>query len=192
MLRSSLLLALLLGLAACSSVEPAEAPAGPLPDASLYHLDATWTTEAGAAVTLADFRGRPTVVAMIFAHCAYACPLIVQDMRRAADALEDPEAARFVLVSFDPDRDSPEVLSRFKEAHAIPESWILLGGDANNVRMLAALLGVSYRREDNGQFAHSNRITVLDRDGEIVAAQESLGETPRAVVEALEGLLAAR
>lgn len=192
MIRPSLLLALALGLAACSSVEPADAPAGPLPDASLYHLDATWTTEAGATVTLADFRGRPTVVAMIYAHCAYACPLIVQDMRRTAAELDDPDAARFVLVSFDPDRDTPAVLRRFKEAHGLPDSWILLRSDANNVRMLAALLGISYRPEADGQIAHSNLITVLDRDGEIAGVQESLGKTPEKVVQALEGLLAAR
>jgi len=51
---------------------------------------------------------------------------------------------------------------------------------------LAALLGVKYKASANGQFAHSNVITVLNAKGEIVHQQiglnEDVSETAQTVI----------
>jgi nitrite reductase (NO-forming) len=52
--------------------------------------------------------------------------------------------------------------------------WVLLHGDAGDVRELAMLLGVRYKEDARGQFAHSNLITVLNAGGEIAFQREGL------------------
>lgn len=143
---------------------------------SLYQLDAKWTNDAGASVQLASFRGRPVVLAMFFASCEYACPVIVNDMKRLGDLL--PAATRaqtqFVLVSFDTARDTPAALAAYRERMQLGSSWTLLRGDAPDVQELAMLLGVKFKQDARGQFSHSNVITILNPEGEIAHQRAGL------------------
>jgi protein SCO1/2 len=146
-----------------------EMPAAPLSARSLYQLDAKWTNDAGAAVQLAALRGRPVVLAMFFAQCGYACPVLVSDMQRLREQLpaEVRARAQFVLVSFDVARDTVPALKSYRENLGLDEAWTLLRGDESSVQELAMLLGVKFKRDANGQFSHSNLITVLYPEGEI-------------------------
>ena len=153
-----------------------EKPAAPITARSLYQLDAKWTNDAGASVQLASLRGRPIVVAMFFASCEYACPLIVDDMKRLGAAL--PEVGRaqaqFLLVSFDTARDTPAALHAYRERMKLGDAWTLLQGDPANVQELAMLLGVKFKQDARGQFSHSNLITVLNPEGEITHQRAGL------------------
>lgn len=148
----------------------------PLTARSLYQLDAAWTDDAGKPVKLAALRGSPVVVAMFFASCEYACPVLVHDLQRLRTTL--PEAVRaqtrFVLVSFDVARDTPPVLAAYRKKLELDASWTLLRGEAAAVQDLAMLLGVSYKQDARGQFAHSNLFTVLNAEGEIAHRQPGL------------------
>jgi protein SCO1/2 len=145
---------------------PASA-ARPLSDKSIYQLDDTWTDDASRPVKLADLRGHPVVLTMFFTNCEYACPILVNDNKRLLDGLapELRDQVRFVLVSFDSTRDTPAALHAYRERVGIPADWMLLRGDAGNVRELAMLLGVRYKQDAHGQFSHSNLITVLNAGG---------------------------
>ena len=167
---------------------PRELPPATFTRDSLYQLDAPYTTDAGVSFQLAQLRGRPVLLAMFFASCNYACPLIVADLTRLRDALPPAlrEETAIVLVSFDVARDTPEVLKKYRDDRLLDARWTLLHGDDDAVAELAALLGVKYKQEADGQFAHSNLITVLNREGEIVhqraGLQGGLGEAAAALV----------
>jgi protein SCO1/2 len=161
----------------CAVTEPAvaaccveEKNVTPLSTRSLYQLDAKWTNDESATVRLASLRGKPVVLAMVFTHCEYACPILVEDIKRMRAAL--PEAVRakaqIVLVSFDTERDTPAALKAFRERSTLDANWTLLRGDAADVQELAMLLGVKFKRDARGQFAHSNLFTILNPAGEIV------------------------
>ncbi len=155
--------------ACCAAAAPAAI--APVTDRSLYQLDATWTDDHGRAVKLAEFRGQPVVLGMFFASCTYACPLLVADAQRLRDALPADVRAKtkFVFVSFDTERDTPAALHAYRERLQLDAAgWTLLHGAADDVQELAMLLGVKYRRDADGQFSHSNAITVLNASGEIV------------------------
>jgi protein SCO1/2 len=160
---------------ACCAAD-ALATDAPLSANSLYALDATFTDDAGHPVALASLRGHPVVLTMFFASCGYACPLLVSDMTRVRDALPAELRAdtRFVLVSFDVARDTPAALHDYRTTRQLDNAWTLLHGDDDAVRELAALLGVKYKPEANGSFAHSNLITILNREGEIVHQRTGL------------------
>jgi protein SCO1/2 len=147
-----------------------EKPAAPLSARSLYQLDVKWTNDAGAPVTLASFRGKPVVVAMFFAQCEYACPVLVQDIKRMRAALSeaDREKTQVVLVSFDVERDTPAALKVYRARADLDANWALLHGGNAEVQELAMLLGVKFKKDARGQFSHSNLFTVLNAEGEIV------------------------
>lgn len=145
-------------------------PAAPLSTRSIYQLDATWTNDAGRTQPLAALRGRPVVLAMFFASCEYACPVLVNDIKRLRAALPEAERdrAQLVLVTFDTVRDTPAALKAFRARMELGENWTLLRSDAGAVQELAMLLGVKYKQDARGQFAHSNLLTILNSEGEIV------------------------
>ena len=160
--------------ACCAAPLPAGAP---LPAASLYQTEAGFVADSGEPFKLVELRGRPVALTMFFATCTYACPATTVDLARIREKL--PESLRddalIVMVSFDTERDTPEALRRFRESRGLSDKWVLLHGSDDSVRELAALLGVKFKRESNGQFAHSNLITILSRDGEILHQRAGLG-----------------
>lgn len=178
--------------AACCAV-PAEsqetgaiAPV-PLPARSLFQFDGKLTDDAGRTLALRDLRGETLVVTMMFTHCAYACPMLVNDLRKIREQLPPAirSRVRFVLVSFDTARDTVEVLSAYRAAQTLDDRWTLLRGQAADTQTLAMLLGVQFRREANGQFGHSNVITVLNPEGEIVHQRLGLQTSLVAVTDAI-------
>lgn len=179
-----------------SCCEPAQMPvAAPahLTDKSIYQLDSTWTNDAGGVVNLASLRGRPQIVTMFFAHCAYACPMLAFQMKQIEAAL--PEALRnkvgFVLVTFDTERDTPTALHAYRVQHDLEkERWTLLRGGPDDVLDLAALLNVKFKKDAQGQFLHSNVITLLNADGEIAFQQLGLNVEQREIIQRASQLAA--
>lgn len=140
-------------------------------DQSLFQLESTWTSDVGRQIRLGVLRGRPLVVGMFFTRCEYACPILVNELKQLEKALPDGlrDQVDFLLVSFDSERDTPEDLATFRRTQQLGlEHWTLLRGAADDVRELAALLGINFQKDARGQFAHSNTLTVLNAEGEIV------------------------
>jgi protein SCO1/2 len=188
------LLALLipLTLLAAEPLPPCCRPALPLgtpTDKSLYLLDSKWTSDVGREIQLGALRGRPQIVAMFFTHCEYACPILVSELK-TIEAKLPPEVlgkVDFLLVSIDSKRDTPAELADFRTKRQLtPERWTLLRGGADDVRELAALLGVNYTEDARGQFAHSNVITLLNADGEIAFQHAGLKQEPAPLIAAIE------
>lgn len=153
-----------------------EKPSAPLSDKSLYQLEGKWINDAGESTTLTTLRGRPVILALFFATCEYACPVLVHDMKRLLAALSDdvrPNVQR-VLVTFDTTRDTPPALRAFRERMELDSSWTLLTSTPADVQELAMLVGVKYKQDARGQFAHSNLITLLNGEGEVIHQQAGL------------------
>jgi protein SCO1/2 len=157
-------------------------------DQSLYLLDSIWTSDVGREIKLGTLRGRPQVVVMFFTHCEYACPILVGELK-AIEGKLSPELlgkVDFLLVSIDAKRDTPAELAAFREKRQLaPERWTLLRGGGDDVRELAALLGVNYAEDARGQFAHSNLITLLNAEGEIAFQQAGLKQDPALLMAAI-------
>ena len=127
-------------------------------------------------------------VVMFFASCEYACPILVENLKTIERTLpaEVRGKAGFLLVSIDPDRDTPEALRAYRAKHAFDAAnWTLLHGGVDDIRELAAVLGIQYQRDSRGQFSHSNVITVLDQDGVVAFQQAGLNKDPQETVTAL-------
>lgn len=174
-----------------SCCQAIETTSKPLSEKSLYQLDSVWTNDNGQPMKLSALRGRPQVVVMFFAHCQYACPLLVYQMQQIEASL--PPAVRtnvgFTLASFDSKRDTPSALKEYRNLRGLsPANWTLLNGSPDAVLDLAAVLGVKFKEDAQGQFSHSNVITVLNADGEVVRQQTGLSADNHDLVQTIEQL----
>ena len=148
-----------------------ELPAGDFTATSLYQLSSVWTTATEQRMRLGALQGKARVLVMHYTSCEYACPILISILKNIAGALE-PEVRNqvgMVMVTFDPEHDTPPVLQAYSAKMALdPTHWTLLRGDPEDTLELAVLLGVKYRKDPQGGFAHSNLITILNKHGEIV------------------------
>ncbi len=166
-------------------------PPGKYSDQSIYKLDAIWTSDMGREIKLEVLRGRPQVIALFFTNCQHSCPLIVSDMLAIDKALprEVRSKVDFLLVSIDPDRDTPEVLRAYRAMHGIPtERWTLLRGSPESTRALADLIGFQYVPGSPTQFAHSLLVTIVNPAGEIVFQRAGTNRPPEDAVQILTRL----
>jgi protein SCO1/2 len=174
----------------CCAAAPSADPAS-LPGKSLYQLDANWTNDLSKPMQLSALRGRPQIVTMFFANCQFACPMLVHKMKLIEAAL--PENVRtnvgFTLITFDTERDTPKALRSYRGRQELGSNWTLLHGNPGDVQELAAVLGVKFKKDSQGQFQHSNVITVLDADGEVVFQETGLGLEVTEVAHRIERLV---
>lgn len=176
----------------CADQEPSTSEplsASLLPPESIYMLKDSFETQDHQQIILASFAGKPTIVGMIFTHCGYACPRLTADIQGIEQKLgKDKGKVNFLLVSFDSERDTPEQLKQFANTARLDKEWTLLHGDEEAVRTLSVLLDVQFEKDADGNFSHSNVISVLDQQGVISFREEGLEEDPQAIIEHLRSL----
>ncbi len=126
--------------------------------------------ETGAAATLETLRGQPTLLFFGFTHCPDVCPTtlaLVAAARRKANV----RGLRVVLVSVDPERDTPERLAAY--VRAFDADFRALTGSAAEINRLARRLGVAAMRVPlpGGDYTidHSAALLWLDRDARLAA-----------------------
>lgn len=166
----------------------------PLPADSVYHLEVVLTDQAARETTFAAGRGRVRIVSMFYANCPYVCPMIVETLKRTERALSDEERARLdvLLVTLDPERDDPAALAKVAAQRRLDGArWMLARTAPEDVRKLAAVLGIQYRQLENREFNHSSALILLDADGHVLARSSVLGEPDPEFVRAVAAALAA-
>jgi protein SCO1/2 len=107
-----------------------------------------------------------------------ACPLIVDTLRNLDAALTPSERAQVdvLMVSMDPERDSPAALAALARERRITDPrWTLARASPGDTRKLAAMLGIQYRKLDTGNFDHSSVLVLLDPQGRVLARSQKLG-----------------
>lgn len=161
-------------------------------DESIFNLSSKWHTQNNEAIELKDLKGKVLVMVMIYTTCKAACPRLVADMRdiEAKVPAEKRQFANFVLVSIDPETDTPERLKAFaKENFMDAPHWTFLQGTPNGTQEFANVLSVKYKQISPMDFSHSNIISVFDPQGELVHQQEGLGVNNEETVKAITQLI---
>jgi protein SCO1/2 len=94
---------------------------------------------------------------------------------------------KYVLFSLDPGRDTPEAMRAFLRQHRLDLTrWRVMAASEDGVRDLAAVLGVKYQPEENGEIAHSAMIFVIDEDGVVRHRQVGVGKDSNELVAAVQ------
>jgi protein SCO1/2 len=131
-----------------------------------------------ANVTFPDvIKGHITVLGFIYTHCPDICPMTTHNMYLTEKRLKEQgiEDVKFVGISFDPDRDTPEVLTKFAEVREISfKNWMLLTGKKEIIEDLLRRFDVKAIKTDqtvdeegNPEYSmmHTDRISLVDENG---------------------------
>ncbi len=162
-------------------------------DLSIFNLKSTWTNQNGEDLQFEDLKGDVLVTVMIYTSCKAACPRLVADMRNIEERLSKStkENVKMILVSIDPNVDTPERLKAFAEENFMDKHpWLFLRSSEDNTREFAAVVAVNYMKISPIDFSHSNIITVFNDQGEMVFQQEGLGVNSDATIENIEKAVA--
>lgn len=169
---------------------PAQAPAAT--GDSVYLLEGEFTDQHGKTAKLVDFEGTPVLITMFYATCPHACPLLISDLKRIERAVPEKHRSklRVVLVTFDPERDTPEAMAKLAAAHGVDtQRWSFLRTDPERVRELAAVLGIRYRFAKDGSIGHSSVITLLDPEGKVQGRVEGLRQPHEEMARRIQAML---
>jgi protein SCO1/2 len=134
---------------------------GPAPEFTL-------TNQFGRRIALKDLRGKVLAITFIFASCVDTCPLLTSKMAGLQDRLGSDFGPRvyFVSITVDPERDTPEVLERYAEAHrANSAGWAFLTGTPAEIREVARRYGIYYKKTPSGDVEHTFLTSLVDRSG---------------------------
>jgi len=139
----------------------------PLPDFSL--LD-----QAGQRVNADTFRGQWDLVFFGFTHCPDICPTTLQVLANVKRELTESGAKtlpRIVLVSVDPERDTPEILGRYVDYFGAGNLGVT--GEIEGITTLTSALGIYFEKAPapDGDYSvnHSAAVLVINPDGEFSA-----------------------
>lgn len=149
------LAALLWPAAGCAGIEaligpptPTPVPRGILVDPPQTMPDFTLTDHNGRPTRLSDLTADGKAVMLFFGytHCPDVCPLSMGDFKAYKKALgETANKVRFVMVSVDGARDTPEVMKRY--VTAFDPEFIGLTGPEDEVRQIGLRYGVHFQKE---------------------------------------------
>ncbi len=140
-----------------------------------------------------DLRGKVLLVYFGYVNCPDVCPVSIAAGAGALNALSpvERERTRMVMISVDPERDTPAALKTYV-AYFHPR---MLGavGDAGQVAAVAKQFGAGYQRQPtrpDGGYAvdHSSQTYVVDRDGRLTEMLP-LGTPPEKIAAVVRKLL---
>lgn len=149
----------------------ADKPSGlaALPDMGLAP-EFTLIDQNGERFRLSSLRGKVVAIAFIYTSCPDICSLLTDKMARARDDLGDAFGSdvAFLSITFDPARDTPDVLRDYAEAFdADTDGWFFLTGDEAAVHRVTAQYGVVTWAGAEGAIDHNLLTTLVDRRGRI-------------------------
>lgn len=124
----------------------------------------------GEPLSLADLKGRIWIADFIFTSCPGPCPIMTSKMSQLQTAFSAAEDVLLVSFSVDPERDTPEVLSRYADHYeADKDKWLFLTGDKKEIYSLAvSSLKLSVREDpESMQIIHSTQFVLMDKAGRI-------------------------
>jgi protein SCO1/2 len=181
--RKSLSAAAVASLFAILAVTPAESmahEAGEFDDASALAYsqaaigrvvgDHAFIDASGNGLRLADYRGKPLVVNLIYTGCTHTCPLIVEALYRAVDVAQEalgPDKFSVVTVGFDTRNDTPERMRAYARTRGVDlPNWGFLSTDVETMDRLARDLGFIFFPSPKG-FDHLAQTTIIDAEGRV-------------------------
>ncbi len=124
----------------------------------------------GATLTLAELRGRPLVISLIYTSCTHVCPMITQRLRKSVEEAQrvmGPDRFTVVTVGFDTRNDTPMRMAAYARAQGVDlPNWKFISGDDVTISALAKDLGFTYAASGGG-YLHISQTTIVDRDGRV-------------------------
>lgn len=150
--------------------------------------------QSGKPVTQDDYKGHETLVYFGFTNCPDVCPMAMQTVGAAMDLLpEGFDEPLTMLISVDPEQDSPEVMAAYIESNRFPSKIVGLTGTSENVKAASDVFRAYYKRIDAPDSAagytmdHTSILYLMDKDWKLKTFFTSEA-TPQNIASCLQDL----
>lgn len=157
--------------------------------------DLSFTDQDGRPLRLAELRGRPLVMSLIYTNCYDVCSgltLHLREVVRVAREALGPGQFSVLTVGFDAKHDTPaRMLVYGRERRITAADWRLASGDAATIGRLADETGFTWAASSGG-FQHIAQVTIVDADGTVVQQVYGQDFPPPQLIEPLKSLVLAR
>jgi protein SCO1/2 len=143
-----------------------EAASAPSPGAPLGGAFAL-VDGKGAPVTEAIFRGKPSITLFGYTHCPDICPTGLMEMSRWAEELgPDADKLRFVFVTVDPERDTPQAMQDYVTAFS--DRIVGISGAPEKVHAMVQDYKIYSRKVplDGGDYTMDHTASMILQDAE--------------------------
>lgn len=133
--------------------------------------DFTLTGHANSKVSLHDFKGKLVLLFFGYTNCPVVCPTTMSTLNDALQELGDLSSdVQVLFVTVDPDRDTPEVLSKY--VPYFNASFIGLSGAKEEIEAVINRYGAAYilgKQDEDGYYevGHTSTIFLIDRQGRL-------------------------
>jgi protein SCO1 len=126
-----------------------------------------------------DLKGKNVILSYIYTNCPDICPLTTHNIISIKEQLDKEEMTdvEYIVISFDPERDSPSVLKKYADVRGIKSNaWHFLTGnkkavfdllDELNVRAMSGDTTITPKGDTLYYFIHTDRISLLDKQGRL-------------------------
>ena len=117
-----------------------------------------------------QLRGKYTLLMFGYTHCTDICPTALRDALQIKNMLGDKIPVQVVLITLDPERDTPAVLANYASAYD-PEKIVALTGNLRTINKVAQNYRMKFRKKLSkrrpGDYAidHSAFLYLLDKKG---------------------------
>ena len=145
-----------------------------------------------------DVKGDIVVMGYIYTHCPDICPMTTANMSQVRQKLGAPDDVQFVTVTFDPQRDTPEVMKQYSETWGFGDTdWMFLTGDTTTVNAMMRRIGIRHQITDtttteSGEemyfISHTDLVTLIDRQGRIRQHYSGSRTPPEILIEDINKL----
>lgn len=124
----------------------------------------------GRRIDLAELRGKPLVLSMVYTSCYQICPMTTRHLAKIVDKAREAlgsDSFNVALVGFDTAMDTPPAMAYFAKQQGVDDDdWFLFSATPATIESLAEELGFLYYKSSNG-FDHLIQATVIDADGKV-------------------------
>lgn len=126
--------------------------------------------ELGQESSFEDYQGKVVLVFFGYTQCPDICPTALAELADLHSQLSAEEAAQVqvVMVSIDPERDTPETMKAYLSA--FHESFKGMTGSQKDIAAMAKSFRAYYKKipgpADNYAMEHSSSIYALDKAGQ--------------------------
>ncbi|WNF36255.1 SCO family protein [Bacillaceae bacterium IKA-2] len=155
--------------------------------------DVTFEDSNGRIYPVSEFKDKYIFITFFYTACWTVCPQLEINMGEVYDQIPNQyigEDILFLSISFDPERDTPEVLDTYKNYFdADGETWRMARiNDPVELKSLTDEFGIIVIPDGNGNFVHNSAFYVVDREGALIDVMDytKIDEAAQRVITILE------